>query len=151
MVLYLIPVLVIDSGDLRHAESRLPKAVPANTVLQVRLAEPHDARGILPFAVRRPGAAALHTLLRDTRRAEHRASPSVPYQAGRHADHRFQSTDVGVGVVPLVTHVYHDRHNTLMITYYNNYSLGSARHTYIAKSVVAPPPPPVMVDNNNIL
>jgi hypothetical protein len=95
--------LVIDSGDLRHAESRLPKAVPANTVLQVWLAEPHDARGILPFAVRRPGAAALHTLLRDTRRAEHRAAPPVADQTGRHADrHRFQSTDVGVRVVPLV-------------------------------------------------
>lgn len=124
----LYPFLVIDSGDLRHAESRLPKAVPANTVLQVRLAEPHDARGILPFAVRRPGAAALHTLLRDTRRAQHRAAPSVPDQTGRHADHRFQSTDVGVGIVPLVTHVCHDRDNTLMITYLFIW-LGSA-HLY---------------------
>lgn len=54
-------------GNLRHTESRLPKAVPANTLLQMRFVEPHDARGILPFAVRRPGAAALHALLRDTR------------------------------------------------------------------------------------
>jgi len=94
--------LMIDSGNLRDAESRLPKAVPANTVLQVWLAESHDARGILPLTVRWPGATALHTLLRDTRRPKHRATPSIPDQTGRHADHRFQPADPGVRVVPLV-------------------------------------------------
>lgn len=44
--------LATEPCNLRDAESRLPKAVPANTVLQVRLAEPHDEGGVLPFAVR---------------------------------------------------------------------------------------------------
>lgn len=103
--------VLLTAGNLRHAESRLPKAVPANTVLQVRLAEPHDARGVLPFAVRRPGAAALHALLRHPRRTELSASPPpVPDQAGRgcadrrrhrHRRHR-QSAHLGLGVVPVV-------------------------------------------------
>lgn len=111
------------AGDLRHAESRLPKAVPANIVLQVRLAEPHDAGGILPFAVRWSGAAALDALLRDTRRTRHGATSSVTDQTGRRADHdrgrcRDQPTyNHGVRIVSLVDRfVWFSNHNLFNIT-----------------------------------
>lgn len=102
-------------GDLRDAEPRLPEAVPADTVLQVRLAKPHDARRVLPLAVRRPGAPALHALLRDTRRNELSAAPPVADETGRHPDssgdghRRRQPTGGGVRVVSLVS----PRHRSL--------------------------------------
>lgn len=96
------------AGNLRDAEPGLPKTVPANTVLQVRLAEPHDARGVLSFAVRRPGAA-LHALLRDTRRTELHASPTpvTDQSSGRRSTNRRlrrhrRSAHPGLGVVSVV-------------------------------------------------
>lgn len=43
---------------LRHAQPGLQAALPADPVLPLRLAQPHDARGVLPVTVRRPGAGA---------------------------------------------------------------------------------------------
>lgn len=43
-----------EPGHLRHPQPGLPAALPANPLLPVRLTEPHDARGVLPVAVRRP-------------------------------------------------------------------------------------------------
>jgi len=77
------------AGDLRDAKPGLPPPVPADTVLQVWLAEPHDARRVLLLAVRRSGAAALHALLRHTGRGQLFAVPPLLRPAGRrHADSR---------------------------------------------------------------
>lgn len=43
--------LVAESGHLRHSQPRLPTSIPADPLLPVWIAEPHDARGVLSVTV----------------------------------------------------------------------------------------------------
>lgn len=46
--------LSLQPHHLRYSQPGFPETVPANTLLPVRLSESHDARRVLPIAIRRP-------------------------------------------------------------------------------------------------